>query len=158
MVPISELKQIVILEHFTDEMLMKLRPIITTLKYNEDDVVFHEGDDANTFFMIRQGKVLLEKHLSRKVTISLGAIKPGFAFGWSAILGNIPFQLEARCAEKSELLAINRKDIFKAFEEDHSMGYLFMQHLGSMMKNRLDRMEEQLFRALKEHSDFKPLL
>ena len=158
MVPISDLRQIVIFGQLSDEMLVKLQPIIHQQSFNKDDVVFHEGDEAKTFFMIKQGKVLLEKRLSRRMTVSLGAIKPGYSFGWSAILGKLTSQMQAKCAEKCEILFLHRKDIYEVFKEDHDMGYIFMQQLGNLMKNRLDRMAEQLFRALKDHPDFKPLL
>lgn len=158
MVPISELKDIVVLEQFTDDQLTKLRPIVNVLKVNQDDMIFREGDKAENFYMINHGKVLLEKHLSKHVTVGLGAIKTRYAFGWSALLGDIPFQMDAKCAEKSEIFTASAKDLFKLFEEDKELGYIFMRHLGNMMKNRLDRMEDRLFRALKEHPDFEPIL
>lgn len=158
MISVSQLREIVILAQLTDEMLKKLCPIIQLVDYNENDLVFDEGGNAESFYMIWQGKVLLEKRIASHVTVSLGAVKQGYSFGWSALLGGLPFTMLAKCAEKSQILTVNNKDIFSILDEDPAMGYTFMQHLGNVLKNRIDRMEEQLLRSFKEHPDFKPLL
>lgn len=158
MVPISDLKQIVILEHYSDDMLLKFQPIITSEEFAENDLVFRENMKAERFYMILRGKILLEKKISDTITISLGAIKMGYSFGWSTILGEIPFSMAARCAENSTILSLKGRDAFALFEKDPNMGYVFMQHLGNIMKNRLDRMQERLIRSLREHPDFKLIL
>lgn len=158
MVPISDLRQIVILEHFSDEMLAKFQPIITAQEYAENEFVFRENMKAERFYMILKGKILLEKQISDTITISLGAIKMGYSFGWSTILGEIPFYMAAKCAENCTILSLRGKDAFALFEKDPAMGYSFMQHLGNIMKNRLDRMQERLIRSLREHPDFKQIL
>jgi hypothetical protein len=66
--------------------------------------------------------------------------------------------MAARCAENSTILSLKGRDAFALFEKDPNMGYVFMQHLGNIMKNRLDRMQERLIRSLREHPDFKLIL
>lgn len=158
MVPLADLKKIIILDSFTDEMLTKFQPLVRSQNYSQNDLVFNENAQAESFYMILSGKVLLEKKIAESVTISLGAIKMGYSFGWSTILGKIPFSLSARCAEKSTILCVDGEDVFDLFSNEPYMAYLFMRHLGNIMKNRLDRMEERLIRSLREHPDFKPLL
>jgi CRP/FNR family transcriptional regulator, cyclic AMP receptor protein len=158
MVAVSDLKEILILAQLKDEMLTKLKSVVKQVEYQENELVFDEGGKAESFFMIKQGKVLLEKRISNHVTISLGAVKQGYSFGWSAILGRLPFSMSAKCAEKSTILTMKSDAVFPILDTDPAMGYIFMQHLGAVMKNRIDRMEEQLLRSFKEHPDFKPLL
>lgn len=158
MINVTELRDIVILAQLNDEMLERLLPVLKLVEYNENDLVFDEGGKAESFYMIKQGKVLLEKHISKHVTVSLGAVKQGYSFGWSALLGGLPFTMLAKCAEKSQILTVKSKEILSILDADPAMGYNFMQHLGNVMKNRIDRMEEQLLRSFQEHPDFKPLL
>ncbi len=157
MVPIEDLRKIVILEKLSDEMLEKIIPTINILKLREQEIIFNEGGEAKYFYMLQRGKVLLGKKISDKITVSLGAIKPGFSFGWSSIFSE-PYSFLASCAETSEILMIKAEAILKLMKEDHSMGFQVMRSLTRMMKNRMDRIEKQFLRAVKEHPDFTNLI
>ncbi len=157
MIPKEDLRKIIIMEHLSDDMFDKIIPTINILKLTEQEIVFDEGSDAKYFYMLQSGKVLLEKRISEKITVSLGAIKPGFSFGWSSIFGE-PYSFRANCAETSEILMINADKILGLMQEDHSMGFMIMQSLTRMMKNRMDRVGEQFLKAIKEHPDFESLL
>ena len=157
MIPIDDLRKIIILEKLSDEMFEKVIPTVNVLKLTEQETVFNEGSDAKYLYMLRTGKVLLEKRISDKITVSLGAIKPGFSFGWSSIFGE-PYSFMAICAETSEILMINANKILSLMQEDHSLGFSLMQSLTRMMKNRMDRIQEQFLKAIKEHPDFESLL
>ncbi len=158
MVTISDLKNIVIFSRMTDDLLEKTIPYIDLSTYKEEAVVFDENDSAQNFYMLKKGKILLKKSISPKITISMGAVKPGYSFGWSAIIAREPFTMMAQCAEDCEIYSINGEKVLEIFNSDPPMGYLFMQHLNKMMKNRLDRWEEQLMRALRDHPDFSKLI
>ncbi len=157
MIPIEDLQKIIILEKLSDEMLEKLIQKVNILKLREQETIFEEGNEAKNFYMLQRGKILLEKRISDKITVSLGAIKPGFSFGWSSIFKE-PYSFTATCAETSDILMINSETIVNILNEDHTMGFLVMQSLTRMMKNRMDRVEEQFLRAIKEHPDFETLL
>lgn len=157
MIPIEDLRQIIILEKLSDQMLEKIIPNISILKLREQETVFDEGGNASHFYMLQRGKVLLEKKISDKITVSLGAIKPGFSFGWSSIFGE-PYSFKASCAEISEILMIKADNILQLLKNDHSMGFLVMQSLTRVMKNRMDRVEKQFLRAIREHPDFESLV
>ena len=79
---------------FPAAMLDKLVAEVSVLKLREKEVIFDEGLEALKFYMLLNGKILLEKRISEKITVSLGAIKPGYAFGWSAIF-NEPYSFMA---------------------------------------------------------------
>ena len=72
MLSIEDLKRVVILSYLNDELLEKLLPAIDFLRFEERDSVFLEGDIADRFYMLRRGKILLEKRTSDKITVSVG--------------------------------------------------------------------------------------
>ena len=145
------------MEQLSDEMLEKIISRINIFKLTEQEIIFDEGNEAKNFYMLRSGKVLLEKRISDKITVSLGAIKPGFSFGWSSIFRE-PYTFMAVCAETCEILMINAETLLNLMKEDHSMGFALMRSLTRMMKNRMDRIQEQFLKAIKEHPDFESLL
>ena len=67
MISRNELRPIVILEHFTDEMLDKLIPITDLLLFDEKKFIFRQGEKSERFYMLKQGKVLLELKVWRRL-------------------------------------------------------------------------------------------
>ncbi len=154
----DDLKQIVIFRDLTDEMLEKLLPFVEIQTIGEGNVIFREGDLGVTFYMLKRGKVLLEQKISDKIRVSVGSIKPGYSFGWSAMLGvEESYTLEAICAEECEVFSISRGAIKRLLDDDHSMGFHLMQRILVVVKSRLDRRTEQFLRVITAHPDIKPL-
>jgi len=158
MVTLENLKRIVILTHLTDEMIYALQPFIVLTRFEEKDIIFQEGEPSEIFYMLKRGKVLLELRLSDKVTVSVGSIEPGYAFGWSAMLENATYTTDAVCAEPCEVFAISGSALKNVLESNFEMGYRFTRRLLVLMKKRLDIKSEQLIRAIKNHPDMQHLL
>lgn len=157
MVTKESLRSIHILEDLTDEMLEKLIPYITRNHYEEREVIFREGDRTGLFYMLEQGKVLLEKRVASKITVSITSIKPGFSFGWSAMLDE-PLRLDAVCSEPSVIYSLNAAEVFQLIEKETHMGYLIYKNLIRIVQRRLDLRTEQFVRVITKHPDIKPLL
>lgn len=157
MVPKADLREIVILEYLTDEMLEKIQPLVEPINIDEHRLLFEEGGDEMIFYMLKRGKILLEKSISKDITVSLGAIKPGYSFGWSAIFSE-PYTVTADCVESSEVLAMEGGKLFQMLNEDHEMGFVVMQRLIQVIKDRMDRMQDQFLMAIREHPDIAPLI
>jgi len=158
MVTHEDLKQIIMLSYLSDDMRGKLVPNMEMLRFHERESVFRSGEVADVFFMLKTGKVLLEQRLSDKMTVTVGTIKPGFSFGWSAILPDGRYTLDAVCAEESQVLAISRDTLIELMDNDHSMGYIIMQRLLRVMQTRLDNRTEQFVRVIAKHPDIQTLI
>lgn len=158
MVPSENLKQIVILSYLSNEMIAKLQPIIEIVTFNSGDPVFKEGSLADRFFMLKRGKVLLEQTLSDTVTVSLGSVKPGYSFGWSAMLDSETYSSAAVCSETSEVFVTRAKTLKNLLNNDPTMGYLFYQSLLRIIKKRHDQRTEQFVRVISNHPDIKGLV
>lgn len=157
MISREDLKQMVFLNYLADDMLDKMLPVIDILKFDEQEIIFSEGEEANRFYMVKRGKVLLELGISDKTTVSVGSVQPGYAFGWSAMLDGGLYTTAAVCAESSEVFSLKRDKILKLLENDHSMGYRMTQRLLTILKKRLDIRTEQFIRLIKNHPDMKEL-
>lgn len=157
MITKEELKQIVMLTYLTDPMLDNLAQIIDILKFDRDEILFRENDPAERFYMIRSGNVLLEQRISDKVTACIGSIKPGFSFGWSAMIEDSFYTSDAVCVEPSEIYSFKRDRIQKLFVQDPEMGFRMYQRLLEMIKKRLDYRTRQFRQAIKDHPDMQNL-
>ncbi|RJQ56044.1 MAG: cyclic nucleotide-binding domain-containing protein [Desulfobacteraceae bacterium] len=155
MLEIEDLKKIVILTYLSDEMLKRVIPIVDFLRFDEREQVFLEGEPAGRFYMLRRGKMLLEKRISENITVSVGTIKAGFSFGWSAMLDGGAYTSDAICAEPCEIFSFRREKILPLMESDPRMGYIIFQRLLQVVKKRLDHRTEQFLKAISSHPDLR---
>ena len=158
MIDVQDLKQFVMLGYLSDEMVKKLIPITEISLFDENEMVFKQGEKADRFFLLKKGKVLLEQRIADKITISISSIKPGFSFGWSAMLDNERYSSDAICAEASQIYSFRESKIKKLMKEDHSMGFIISQRLLYVIKKRHDARTEQFVKTIKFHPDISKLL
>ena len=157
MISRNDIKNIVIFKHLTDEMIQKLLPEMELLRFAEGEMIFRSGEPADMFYSLKRGKILLEQRVLNKVTISVGSVKPGYSFGWSALLGDQAFSLDTVCGEPCEVLRIRASTLFSLIEEDWEMGYRLMHRLLHMVRRRLDGRTELLLKVIMDHPDMQAL-
>lgn len=159
MVSNEDLKKIIMLSYLKDEMLEKLIPLVDTLNFEVREGVFREGEKADRFYMLKRGKVLLEKRMSDKITVSVGSVKQGHVFGWSAIFDDDAYYTsDAVCAESCEVLSIKNRKLRKILDNDPQMGYIFIQRILRTLKSRLDHRTTQFLKAIQNHPEIQALI
>ena len=158
MIAKEDLKQIVMLGYLTDEMLDKIVPITELLHFDEREMVFRQGDRAERFYMLKEGKVILEQRITDKIAVSVSAVKPGYSFGWSAMLNEEKYTIDAVCAEPCQVFSFRDQKIKARFEKDHSLGFIISQRLLHIIKKRYDIRTEQFIKTLRHHPEISNLL
>lgn len=158
MIAAKDLKQFVMLGYLTDDMLERLVPITEMLLYDKDEIVFRQGETADRLYLLRKGKVLLEQRITPTVTVFLSSIKPGFSFGWSAMLEGAFYSTDAICAETCELFSFRASKIKKVMQADHSLGFIISQRLLYVLKKRYDARTEQFLKTIKLHPEISKIL
>src|SRR5450432_4063200 len=51
--------------------------------FKDNDVLFREGEDANAFYVIREGQVALKLYVPGQGTVTIQTIDAGDVVGWS---------------------------------------------------------------------------
>ena len=158
MVTIEDFKKIDLLQHLSDDALQKILPLAKRLELNHGDVIFKEGEKADTFFLLKRGKVLLEVDISDIISISLGSVKPGFSFGWSALISDSTYTSGAICSEPCEVLTVPGNEFQDLLKQDHTVGYHIMMGLAQIIISRLARRTDQFLKVMAKHPDIQKVL
>ena len=146
------------LRHLSDEMLDKLIPIPELLHFDKRELIFRQGEKSQRFYMLKEGKVILELRISDKIAVSLSAIKSGNSFGWSAMMDGEVYTIDAVCAEPCKVFSFQSEKIKALFEQDHSLGFIMSQRLLEIVKKRYDTRTEQFVKTLRHHPEISNLL
>lgn len=160
MASVEDLKRIMLFEDLTDRMLEQLLPIVQVQPFEERQIIYEAGDPAQSFYSLKRGKVLLEAELAKALIISLGAIKPRYSFGWSALLPSASHTHTsyAVCAEPSEILVMPGDKFLALLDGDSRMGHMVMQKAAAILENRLERRTAQFLKVISKHPEIGTLL
>ncbi|MCP3899587.1 MAG: cyclic nucleotide-binding domain-containing protein, partial [Desulfobacteraceae bacterium] len=124
MIAVKDLKKFVMLGYLSEEMLTSLIPLTEILNFDENEMIFKQGEKANRLYFVKRGKVLLEHKVTDTLTISMSSVEPGFSFGWSSMLENDVYSSNAICDEPCQVYTYRDHKIKESMNEDHSIGFV----------------------------------
>ena len=113
-------------------------------RFNEGSYLIHEGQLANTFFMIRTGRVAVEIDVSPKGLLRVQTIGPGDVLGWSWLISPFRWHFSACAVAEVRAVALDGECLRKKCESDHDFGYEMMKRLAQVMERRLEATRLQL--------------
>ncbi|MCI0454101.1 MAG: cyclic nucleotide-binding domain-containing protein [Candidatus Dadabacteria bacterium] len=112
--------------------------------FNSGDIIFHEGEEANQFHIIREGRVALEVVLaSGREPIIIQVIGEGDILGWSWLFPPYRRHFDARAVTNTKAIAIDGKYLRTKCEKDHHLGYELMKRFTILIEKRLRGMRLQ---------------
>ncbi len=157
MVKFEDLRKIFLLENLTDTMLGKMMPFVEMRLFSDSAKLFRQKEKAEFFFMLMKGKIVLEIQASERVSVSLGSIKTGGSFGWSALLGDPAYTSDAVCVEPCEIMTISGEKFRELMDRDPAMRYGVMKIVVTILKRRLERRTNQFLKVIENHPELQRL-
>jgi HD-GYP domain-containing protein (c-di-GMP phosphodiesterase class II) len=111
----EELGRVEMLSELPAEALRDLATRAGRRQFRAGEVVFHEGDDGTSLFVVRRGtlKVVRPTHDDRLV---LDRVEPGQAFGELAVLNSAPRLASVIAIEDCETIEIGKNDLEQVFD------------------------------------------
>jgi CRP-like cAMP-binding protein len=107
-----ELRGIEIFRDLTDGELRRLSGLFEEVSLPANHVVFRQGDDAEAFYVIKDGDVVIFRDEGEDEPVQLLArLGPGDHFGEFGIHDELIRSASARTSEPSHILTIGKKDL-----------------------------------------------
>jgi CRP-like cAMP-binding protein len=111
--------------------------------FDAGELVFREGDPANRFYLLQDGKVALETHTAKHGVVRVDTLGPGDALGWSWLFPPYFWHFAARAIEPTDSIFIYATPLRDECESDHDFGYEIMKRMAAMMLHRLQAARHQ---------------
>jgi CRP/FNR family cyclic AMP-dependent transcriptional regulator len=114
------------------------------VRFDEGEIVFHEGDPADQFYFIREGLVAVELMIPQRGFATLQTVSEGEVLGWSWLLAPYRWRFGARTLQPTRALAFDGKCLRGKCEDDHDLGYELLKRFTNVVTERLEATRLQL--------------
>ena len=114
------------------------------MEFVPDQQIFREGSQANRFFVILEGKVVLESEAEDGTMIPIQTLGPGDDLGWSWLFPPFTLHFSARATERTKAIFFYGTRLRERCEADHDLGYELMKRVAEVMVERLQATRRQL--------------
>jgi CRP/FNR family cyclic AMP-dependent transcriptional regulator len=142
MTTIEALKECGVFGGLNDTELEAVATTIVKREFEPGATIFHEGDRAEEFYILIEGRVALQMSLPssqatqvRRVTIDI--ISPTQVFGWSAVVPPHEYTLAAVCLQRAEILAVDGAKLEQVLRSNPQAGYEVMKGFIGVVASRL---------------------
>lgn len=106
--------------------------------------LFKENEDANSFYIIRSGKVALEIYSPEVGSIIIQTLGEGDMIGWSWMIPPYQWRFDARAVELTRVIELDGTCLRNKCESDPKLGYEIMKRLANVFEQRINAMRIQL--------------
>ena len=113
-------------------------------KFEAGQIIFREGDPANRFYLIQQGKVVLEAPRREATAVPFQIIGAGDVLGWSWLFPPFYSHFEARALEPTQSIFLHGTQLRKEAEQNHDLGYALMKRTVAVVMQRLQATRRRL--------------
>jgi CRP/FNR family transcriptional regulator, cyclic AMP receptor protein len=116
----------------------------SNVRFTAGTYILKEGDPANTFYLIREGKVAVEVFAPQRKPIIVATLSVGELLGWSWLLPPFQWKFHARAVDGVRAIALDGKCLRTKCEENHDLGYEVLKRFAQIMEQRLEATRLQL--------------
>lgn len=128
---------------FKPEHRARLAALAKQVRFEPNQVIFHEGDDYSVLYLLVEGMVALELEVPDHV-LRVQTLYGGDVFDWSAVLLHAAKHFQARALDPVTALAIEGEELLASFRIDPEFGLAFMLRLMAVVSERLRATRVQL--------------
>lgn len=135
-----------------DRHLELLVGCASNIRFEADQLVFREGEEANQFYLIREGKVAVELFASERGPINILTVGDGEVLGWSWLVPPYRWRFDAHTIESTRAIALDGKCLREKSERDHDLGYELLKRIAHTIEERLQATRLQLLNVYEAHT------
>jgi CRP-like cAMP-binding protein len=129
------------------EHLKLLVGCATNVRFDARAFLFRAGEEANQFFLLREGAVALEAAAAGRPPVIVQTLGAGEILGWSWLVPPYHWVFDARALEPVRAVALDGKCLRTKCEVDHDLGYELLKRIAHVLWERLQAARLQFLDA-----------
>lgn len=139
-------------EGLAASLLKTIAACATPVSYQAGQVIYHEGDPADQFLVILDGKVAIEIFSAQRGSLVIKTVAAGEVLGWSWLFAPYLRRFDARALKPTSAVALDGRVLREKAEADHRLGYELLKRFSSVVVDRLQATSLQLLDIYGKHA------
>lgn len=122
---------------FDKNYLQLMVSCASNVRFEAGTYLFHEGEAANRFFLVREGKVALEVPTPQHTSLTIQTLNEGDVLGWSWLIPPYRWRFDAKAVTPTRAFAMEGECLRAKCEADQALGYQFLKRFTPLIVQRL---------------------
>ena len=131
-----------------EDDLMRVAEVAVPRRFDGGEVVFREGDESDTCYIVRSGRARAVREHSDGRTITLSNFGPGDIFGELAMFDDERRSATVETLEETEVIAILGGDMRRLLREHPDIAVKLLAALGRRLRETNERLTRQSFQTV----------
>jgi len=119
-----------------DPQIAALGALASEVTFEENELILEDGQRSRSFFLVVTGSVSVELR-TPQYAVSVQAVGPGEAFGWSALLDDHDTLFQVRARERTTALRLDGAALKAACHRDTLLGTEVLQRALGVVAGRV---------------------
>ena len=111
----------------------------SNVRFREGELLFRDGDAADTFFIVRHGSVALETFVPARGAVTIETLEAGEVVGWSWLFPPHRWHFDARALSLVRATSFDGSCLRSKCESDPRLGYDLMSRFAQIVIERLQQ-------------------
>ena len=107
------------------------------VRFKAGEFLMREGEEANTFYLVREGEVAIESDVPAAGALSVARVGAGGITGYSWLFPPHRNSFDSVALTNVSTVALDGKCLRGKAEADHELGYQLMKRFAQVMLDRL---------------------
>jgi CRP/FNR family transcriptional regulator len=131
-----------------EDELAHVAQVAVPRRFEAGEVVFREGDESNTCYVVRSGQARAIREHSDGRSITLANFGPGDIFGELAMFDNERRSATVEAVETTEAIAILGGDMRRLLRQNAEIAIKLLTALGRRLRETNERLARQSFQTV----------
>jgi CRP-like cAMP-binding protein len=127
-----------------DETVRFIAGCTRNVRFDAGQYLFHAGDPADEFYLVRHGRVALELPVPGRDVVAFQTAGEGDVVGVSWLVAPYRWLHDARAVDLVRAIGVDARCLRKKCDDDHDVGYAMMQRFVPVLVDRLQATRLQM--------------
>src|SRR5689334_10432372 len=142
------LSHVPVFAELVEDDLARVAEVAVPRRFDSGEVVFREGDESNTCYVVRTGKARAVREHTDGRSITLANFGPGDIFGELAMFDDERRSATVETLEETEAIAILGGDMRRLLSEHPAIAIKLLASLGRRLRETNERLARQSFQTV----------
>jgi len=119
--------------------------------YESKEVLFHEGEEADKFFLVMEGNVAIEMFVHNRGPVTIQTIGPGEVLGWSWLVEPYRWHFDAQATMLTTAISFDARLVRESLDRQQEFGFTMIKRFLPIIVERLQATRLQLLDVYHVH-------